>query len=194
MPEPIPESARERAIATIVGAFAEDPVERWLFPDRDDYLAHFPDFVAALGGRAFECGTAWSLADLRAVALWLPPGTEADGEAIGTILGEHVAVGKHDDLFSVLDQMDEQHPTFAHWYLPWLGVHPDDRGRGLGSELLMHCLTVVDDHTLPAYLETPTPRTIPLYRRHGFEIVGVAKAGGCPPLTLMLRAARRPSP
>ena len=116
MLEPVPDRERRRAITTIVAAFADDPVERWLFPDRDDYVAHFPDLVAALGGRAFDHGTAWGLADLAAVALWLPPGTGPDAEAIGRSLGETVAVHKHDDLFSVLEQMDERHPTSAHWY------------------------------------------------------------------------------
>ena len=192
MLEPVPDRERRRAITTIVAAFADDPVERWLFPDRDDYVAHFPDLVAALGGRAFDHGTAWGLADLAAVALWLPPGTGPDAEAIGRSLGETVAVHKHDDLFSVLEQMDERHPTSAHWYLPWLAVHPDDQGRGLGSDLLARCLSVVDEQALPAYLETPNPRTIPLYRRHGFELVGEAQAGECPPLALMARAARHP--
>jgi hypothetical protein len=38
-------------------------------------------------------------------------------------------------------------------------------------------------------LETPNPRTIPFYRRHGFEITGTANAGECPPLAFMLRPA-----
>jgi ribosomal protein S18 acetylase RimI-like enzyme len=192
VPTPIPEGKRQRAITTIVAAFADDPVERWLFPDRDAYLTHFPNFVAALGGRAFEQGTAWSVEGLSAVALWLPPETEPDAEAIGTILSETVAAHKHDELFSVLEQMDERHPALSHWYLPWLGVRPDDQRRGLGSELLAQCLTLIDAEALPAYLETPNPRTIPLYRRHGFEVVGEVRAGSCPPLTLMLRPARRP--
>jgi hypothetical protein len=43
---------------------------------------------------------------------------------------------------------------------------------------------------VPAFLETPNPRTIPFYERHGFEVTSVAQAGACPPVTSMLRAAR----
>jgi hypothetical protein len=43
---------------------------------------------------------------------------------------------------------------------------------------------------LPAFLETPNPRTIPFYERHGFQVITVAQAGVCPPVTLMLREAR----
>ena len=51
------------------------------------------------------------------------------------------------------------------------------------------CLAIVDTDHLPTYLETPNPRTISFYRRHGFEVTGVAQAGECPPITFMLRGA-----
>jgi ribosomal protein S18 acetylase RimI-like enzyme len=86
--------------------------------------------------------------------------------------------------------MNEGHPTFPHWYLPWLAVDDEAQGRGLGSELLRQCLTKVEDSGLPAFLETPNPRTVPLYERHGFQVTSVAQAGACPPITLMLREAR----
>jgi len=59
---------------TLASAFANDPVERWLYPDLAEYHKHFPDFLAAFGGRAFQTETVWRLGDFAAVALWLPPG------------------------------------------------------------------------------------------------------------------------
>jgi hypothetical protein len=53
-----------------------------------------------------------------------------------------------------------------------------------------HCLQVVDATRQPFYLEAPNPRTISFYQRHGFVVTGHALAGTCPPITLMLRAAR----
>ena len=61
---------------------------------------------------------------------------------------------------------------------------------GLGGRLLARGLARVDADHLPAYLETPNPRTVPFYERHGFEVVGTSQAGECPPMTSMLRAAR----
>ena len=187
---PVHPQARERAFATLILAFAPDPVERWLYPDGEQYLSAFAPFLGAFGGRAFDSGTVWSLDDVSAVALWLPPGVEADGEAIVAALTATVAPEKHADTYAVLDQMDAAHPTFPHWYLPWLGVDPAAQGRGLGGALLDHCLAIVDADHLPAYLETPNPRTIPFYERHGFKVTGAAQAGGCPPVAFMLRAAR----
>jgi GNAT superfamily N-acetyltransferase len=188
---PARESDRDAVISTLVSAFADDPVERWLYPEWERYLAHFPEFVAAFGGEAFNQQTVWTLREVSAVAVWLPPHSEPDGDAIVAVLSESVSTAQHEDMFSVLEQMDDAHPTFPHWYLPWLGVQHDLQGTGLGGRLLRHCLTLVDADQLPAYLETPNPRTVPFYKRHGFEVTGVARAGTCPPVTLMLRAARQ---
>ena len=178
---------RDAAVATIVAAFGDDPVERWLYPELDAYRAHFPAFVAAFGAGAFEERTVWKLGDFAAVALWLGPGIAPDGAAIVGVLAETVSADKHEDMFSVLDQMDRAHPAFPHWYLPWFGVRPELQGGGLGGRLMEHCLRFVDESGLPAYLETPNPRTIRFYERLGFEAVSVAAAGACPPVTSMLR-------
>jgi ribosomal protein S18 acetylase RimI-like enzyme len=176
-------------VATIVAAFAADPVERWLWPEEESYDAAFPAFVEAFGGGAFGRGTAWGVSGAEAVALWLEPGVEGDEEATVAVLSATVAAEKHDDLFATLEQMAAIHPTDPHWYLPWLAVSPAHQGRGHGGRLLDHGLAIVDATGLPAFLETPNPRTVPLYERHGFEIVGVAQAGACPPMTSMLRPA-----
>ena len=47
-----------------------------------------------------------------AVALWLAPGSEPDGEAIVEVLNETVSPDKHDDTFAVLEQMGRATPLF----------------------------------------------------------------------------------
>jgi GNAT superfamily N-acetyltransferase len=187
---PVHADEQARALATLVSAFRDDPVERWLYPEQHQYLEHFPEFLAAFGGEAFVERTVWRLGEFSAVALWLPPGAEPDGGAITTVLTESVSSEKHGDTFSVLQQMDVAHPTYPHWYLPWFGVDAALQGRGLGGQLLKACLEVVDESHLPAYLETPNPRNLSFYERHGFGVAGRAQAGACPPVTFMLRASR----
>ena len=184
------ENDAARAFATLVSAFTDDPVERWLYPESQQYLTHFPEFLAAFGGKAFDEQTVWSLGEFSAVALWLPPGTEPDGDAITAVLTESVSSGQHGDMLSVLNQMDVAHPKYPHWYLPWFGVDAALQGRGLGGQLIKHCLRIVDASHRPAYLETPNPRNISFYERHGFGVTGEAQAGACPPVVFMLRAAR----
>jgi ribosomal protein S18 acetylase RimI-like enzyme len=178
-----------QAVATVVSAFAADPVERWLYPHDEEYERHFPEFVAAFGGRAFEGGTAWALDGGAAVALWLAPGVEPGAYAVARVLGETVAAEKREELFAVLEQMGEAHPAHPHWYLPWLAAEPGRQGGGLGGRLLAHCLEIVDESGLPALLDTPNPRNVGFYERHGFVVVAVTESPSCPPLTSMLREA-----
>jgi GNAT superfamily N-acetyltransferase len=180
----------QRALDVLVTAFAADPVIRWMYPGATGYLTRFPAFLRAFGGKAFTSNTVWRFGEFEAVALWFPPHVEPDGDAVIAEVTQSVASDKHPDLFAVLDQMDAAHPTFPHWYLPWFGVEPARQGRGIGSELLRNCLGFVDQDHLPAYLESPNPRNIPFYERHGFEITGVSQTGACPPVYSMLRSPR----
>ncbi len=78
-----------------------------------------------------------------------------------------------------------------HWHLPLIGVEPARQGQGHGSAMLRHALRWCDGARLPAYLESTTPGNIPLYERHGFEVIGEIRIGRCPPIFPMLRAAAR---
>jgi ribosomal protein S18 acetylase RimI-like enzyme len=185
----VDKSDEARVVATLVSAFIADPVERWLFAEPLQYLTQFAPFVAAFGRGAFESETVFSVGDFEAVAIWLPPGAEPDADAIVAVLSESVPAEQQADTFSVLEQMDAAHPRVPHWYLPWLGVDSARQGSGLGSQLLGHGLSRVDADHLPAFLETPNPRTVPFYERHGFAVTSVSQAGECPPVTSMLRPA-----
>jgi ribosomal protein S18 acetylase RimI-like enzyme len=185
----VDKSDEAKVIATLVSAFIADPVERWLFAEPLHYLTQFARFVAAFGSGGFESETVFSLGDFAAVAIWIPPGAEADADAIVAVLSESVPTEQQADTFSVLEQMDAAHPKDLHWYLPWLGVDSARQGAGLGAELLKQCLASVDADHLPAFLETPNPRTVPFYERHGFVVTSVSQAGACPPVTSMRRPA-----
>ncbi len=184
---PVAESESELAIETLVSAFEDDPVERWLYPDDAEYRRHFPAFVAAFGGAAFRDRTVWRLGAFEAVAFWFRPGREPDGDAVARVLMDTTAEHLHADSFATLEQMANGHPDGQHWYLPWFGVERALQGQGLGTQLVRHCLEIVDESGFPAYLETPNPRTVPFYERAGFSVTGVAQAGRCPPITLMQR-------
>jgi ribosomal protein S18 acetylase RimI-like enzyme len=69
-------------------------------------------------------------------------------------------------------------------------VEPNAQGRGLGGALMRHAVARCDDEGLPAYLESSNPRNIPLYGRHGFEVMGRIQVGSGPLVTPMLRHRR----
>jgi GNAT superfamily N-acetyltransferase len=62
--------------------------------------------------------------------------------------------------------------------------------RGLGSLLLGHALEQVDRERTPAYLETANTANIPLYQRHGFELLTTITLTPAPALYPMIRPAR----
>ena len=94
------------------------------------------------------------------------------------------------DLFAIFEQMGSYHPDEPHWYLPLIGVDPAHQRRGYGSALLEHALRACDADGTPAFLEASSLESIPLYQRHGFEVLGTIQVGTSPPITPMLRRPR----
>jgi ribosomal protein S18 acetylase RimI-like enzyme len=180
-------SDQSRLGAAIILAFSMDPAARWTYPAPDNYLKHFPDLVRIFGRRAFECGTAHFIGDVQAAALWLPPGAQPEEEALMAHFQRTVPEQDQDTLVAVFEQMGQYHPDEPHWYLPLIGVDPAQQGKGYGSALLMHALRRCDEDGTPAYLESSNPKNIPLYQRHGFEVLGTIPVGSSPPITPMLR-------
>ncbi len=180
---------QSRLVAAIVLAFSVDPAARWTYPAPENYLKHFPDLVRIFGHRAFECGTAHFIGDAQAAALWLPPGVQPDEEALMAHFQRTVPEQDQDTLFAVFEQMGQYHPDEPHWYLPLIGVDPAQQGKGYGSALLVHALKLCDEDGTPAYLESSNTKNIPLYRRHGFQVLGTIQVGNSPPITPIIRRA-----
>ena len=179
-----------KVISVLTDAFADDPVIRWMYSGDETYRSAFPRFLRAFGGPAFDEGTVFLERDRRAGAMWIAPGSAPDDLAIQQCLLDTVAEDRQGDLFEVFGAMEAAHPRFQHWYLPWFGTDAAWQSQGVGGSFLERCLEFVDASHLPAYLETPNPRNIPFYERHGFRVIGQAQHGDCPPVGFMLREAR----
>lgn len=183
-------SEAEQAIAAIVVAFSTDPAARWTYPDPHRYLVHFPAIVRAFGGNAFVHGTGYHVTGFAGAALWLPPGIHPDEAALTAVLRDSVAADRQGAVFAVFEQMGQYHPREPHWYLPLIGVDPVHQRKGYGSVLLEAALRRCDQEHTPAYLESTNPGNIPLYERHGFNVLGTVQVGSSPPIFPMLRPAR----
>ena len=182
-------SNADQAVGTVVLAFSADPVARWFYPDPHQYLLHLPNFVRAFAGKAIEHNSAHYVDDYAGVALWLPPDVHPDGDAVVALLQRTIPRETQQEISAFVEQMDSYHPTEPHWYLPMIGVDPAKQRNGYGSALLKHALELCDREGKLAYLEASSSKSIPLYKRHGFELVGTIQAGKSPPLFPMLRKA-----
>jgi ribosomal protein S18 acetylase RimI-like enzyme len=184
------ESNQERAIAIIMLAFATDPLTRWIYPDPHQYLRHFPEVIRLFAGNAFKHGTAYYVAAFSGAALWLPPDVHPRDEEMGQLLRQTIPEQHQKDVFAVLKEMGSYHPTESHWYLPMIGVDPVHQGKGYGTALMHHALIPCDRENKLAYLESANPRNVPLYKRHGFELLATIQIGSAPPVFPMLRRPR----
>lgn len=176
------------AILTL--AFSGDPAARWTWPQPKTFISAFPRFAKAFGGAAFGKGTALRVGSAGA-ALWLPPGVGPDDAAIDALMQGTADAQTAVDGPKIGQQMASYHPRQPHWYLPLLGVDPRHQGKGMGGALLRHVTDICDRDGALAYLESSNPGNVPLYERHGFEVIGRIQSGGSPVITPMLRKPRR---
>jgi GNAT superfamily N-acetyltransferase len=177
-------------IDILVRAFSSDPVAQWIWPDSQQYQMYFPSFVRAFGGKAFTHGSAYYVDGYAAAALWLPPDVLPDDDMLSSIFQRSVSEQSQKDVIAVFDQMGRYHPSEPHWHLPLMGVDPLKQGKGFGSALMQHALVRCDRDNKLAYLESSSPRSVPFYKRHGFEVLGTIQRRGSPPIFPMLRRPR----
>jgi GNAT superfamily N-acetyltransferase len=172
---------RGRVIGSLVAAFTNDPVLRYLFPDR----ASYPRYAAAFFGHLFDKrvrqGTIWTIGYGASVAMWDAPAAER-GPADDTLAAQLPA-----DALARVNAYDEAvHaalPTTPFWYLGVLGTHPDHTGRRWGHAVMGAGLRRAATDGLPAILETSNPTNVEVYRRAGWEVALVVPAA---PLTIWI--------
>ncbi len=169
--------------------FVNDPVARYMWPDPKTYLTMMPQFAMAYGGKSLDHASAYTVGDYCGAALWLPPGIQPDEEEFNPVF-ESIEEKKRAELMESLERLEEFHPPEPHWYLAIVGVDSYHQGQGYGSLLMKHAVKRCDEDGKVAYLESTNPQNISIYERHGFEVVGEVKVGGCPVLTPMIRQPR----
>lgn len=161
------------AVSIVLGsAFMKDPISGWIFPDDADRERLHPAFFRPFAEIAVADGEVHIAGDFAGVALWLP----VDGHGVADEAGDlnaimESAIGlEHAKRFAVLDElMTINHPSDPHHYLPFIAVHPDHQGTGVGSTLLTHQLRQLDASGSAAYLEASCLRNAALYARLGFK-------------------------
>jgi GNAT superfamily N-acetyltransferase len=195
---PATRADRARLVDVLAGAFADDPVFRYLLPlDLRRRSARLRGFFSLEVLRSQRLGGAWTSADGAGAAIWCPPGrwrpssweTLRQTPAAVRVFGRQLGLAS-----KALATMQAHHPHEPHWYLSYLAATPGRQGTGIGSALLRPVLRRCDEHGLPAYLEATGERNRALYLRHGFvDRESYALPDG-PPLFPMWRAPRGHAP
>lgn len=180
-------------------AFATDPVFNWFLRADARHDSARLGLFQLLVTMGVTDGQVFRPAGGGAASIWLP--SESLGptpflqelRALPRIIGA-TGFSRLSRMSAMRRMMDAHHPkTPPHAYLWFLGVRPDAQGLGVGSRMLADGLARVDAKGLPAYLESSSPANVPLYRRHGFEVVEVLRATpDAPEMWAMWREARPP--
>ena len=184
----------EVLVDTLADSFSTDPVMNWVIPRPELYRDFFrlvvndvylPRGIAHLEGQG------------RGASLWLPPGEKFEIPprlALLSIMARLVLRKGPGSLLRIHQQgalFERYHPAEPHFYLQFIGCRSRDQGRGVGSALLKQGTRLCDETGLPAYLESSNHLNVPLYQRHGFEVIHEQDvAAGGPRVWFMLRPAR----
>ena len=178
-----------KAISTILLAFAADPGARWFSSTADSYIRNMSSYARIMARTSISNSSAICTDNLSGVAIWLPPGVTADEEAIAAAL-EPSENANTKDMEELSKQSKSYCPDTPYWYLSMIGVDPKYQRQGLGKELMTHSCEILDSQGAPAYLESSNPENVSLYMRHGFEVLGSVQVGASPTITLMFRDSR----
>jgi ribosomal protein S18 acetylase RimI-like enzyme len=164
----------EILVDTLSDSFASDPILNWVIP----MATLYPVFFRLLTEEVYlPRGIVHMESDGRGAALWLPPGERLEvppRPALFAMMTRLVLRKGPLPLWRIYQQghlFSRQHPSEPHYYLQFIGCRERDQGQGIGSALLKRGTRICDEQGMPAYLESSNELNVPLYQRHGFDIV-----------------------
>lgn len=178
----------------LADSFSKDPIMNWVIPAPQLYRNFFRLIIDQIflprGIVHLEQGE-------RGAGLWLPPGEKFNippGLGIVGLMTRLLLSKGPRPLMRIPQQaklFDRHHPTEPHYHLLFVGCRQADQGRGVGSALLKRGIRICDEQRMPAYLESSNELNVPLYQRHGFEIIAQERLpGNGPKAWFMWREAR----
>lgn len=174
---PLEKSRQKLAEAMIQRAFRDDPAGLYATADpvkRAHLIRWFAHAGLAVG---FHSGAVFANQPTTGVAIWLRPG--AAHLTLCTVLEQGglppwqaglSALWRFFKAMAAANRVQKRFAPEAHWYLLILAVDPACQGQGWGGRLIRPLLERADAESMPCYLETANPRSVPFYVRHGFQV------------------------
>jgi GNAT superfamily N-acetyltransferase len=176
-------------VDTLIGAFGDDPLYRWLFDEPATRHQALRDNFTVVTGAGVATGCLHTLLDGRAAAIWTEPGRSLvdDPSAVFTVLSRWTSPTRLAAASRAMTECSRHQPADAA-VLHLIGVRPDSAGAGAGSTLIRRRLDELDQIGRTAYLESSNPRNHTFYARHGFLPTADVRLGtDGPTVTCMVR-------
>lgn len=167
-----PSDFRE-VIDTLSLAFHTDPALSHILNDDALRRRRLPKLFDTLVHSDAQLGRVVRSTGAEAAALWRSPGhaDTSSREFIGQLWPMlRIFTTALPRALRIVDGIDRHRPKGEFWYLHFVGVRPDEQGKGWGGRIIREGLARADSDGLPCWLETATPENVPLYQRLGFVI------------------------
>lgn len=161
----------------LAGAFQDDPVLAWLFPNS----VHRSERLQALFARdiRFKHPATQVLLEkeARAVVFWQPPWTWAPSR-VAIRMAPALLTRRGRQGLRLQRKVERVHPTDGHWHLTNLAVLQSIRNTGVGAALTVAGLDLADHSGRAAYVETTSSVGAAWFHRYGFlHHASVAQTG-----------------
>ena len=165
----------DQLVVTLTRAFDTDPVVNWMLRQDAKRTEGFDAlFRACLDRLSLRHGEVLTTRDCAGGALWYPPGTSKIGfvQQLGLLPAMIRGTGLRGlgRMIGIMDLLDRNHPEKPHYYLQFIGVDPDQQGRGLGAALMRPALERCDQQACGAFLENTKESNLVFYERFGFSV------------------------
>lgn len=164
------EADRPQIMSTLVEAFRDDPIIRWLFPDDATYPTYAEAFFGPLFDKRVRRQAVWTIDGL-SVAIWEPPGGVQDDGVQDGVLTDPMPPEVRARVEAYDHAVHGALPAQPYWYLGVLATHPDHAGKRWGREVMAEGLRRAAEDGVAAVLETSNPGNVALYERAGFAVV-----------------------
>jgi len=185
-----------RLAVSLARAFDDDPFISWLVR-KDNKRVHGMErlFHTCLTDLSLQHNNVFTTEDCTGGALWYPPGkSEISFARQMTLAHKMIPVVGLTGLIRMvwaMEQIGRRHSKERYYYLQFLGVVPENQGKGMGGALLEPILEICDREKCGAMLENSKEKNIAFYRRFGFNVIGEFYPGkSAPPLWSMWRSAK----
>ncbi|MFO0606967.1 MAG: GNAT family N-acetyltransferase [Polyangiales bacterium] len=198
---PLRPEERAAAVDTLAASFDDDPWFRWVLPGAEERRAWVAWFHGVSVARALGEGTAFTLdggPSLGAISV-MPPGVDGPRalDWVRALRSPPRRPPTRRLAFTGLRtqaRLDALHPREPVVYVHVLGVHPSQKGHGLGGALLREALAMAARGGVPLFLETSNPVNLGFYRRFGLRVRAEIDLDGAPPVWTLQTDGPPPMP
>lgn len=160
------------AARSLAGAFYDDPVVDFAWPDRAKRLARSERSFASQLDALWDRREVHTVDGFSAVAVWARPDEwEIPPRAVLRVAAAAIRTRLRLAALVAYLRTDSLHPEEPHWYLEFLGTVPEKQGKGLGGQVLAPVLDQADREGIAIWAWSSNRRNLAFYHRQGFALL-----------------------